>query len=263
MNKQVNAFRKAYHKKLMGADNDIFRNVIPSLRYCIASTPRTGSTLLSRMLCETGNAGYPTEYLNTLNIDAWNSRNPCNQSTLNNYLKEIEAHRTSGNGNFGIKIHWRQFEFFARQTNTTAENIASSVLNNYQKIILLSRRDKLSQAISLFLANKSEVFHAEHQSWLSPKLNIEYNPTEISHNIHALFNEEDCWKRFLKQGNFDVLEVFYEDLAQNYYGVSRLILDFLGLDKQLVPDMPMKKLDRPQTTLFIKKYLESMGVISD
>jgi len=106
--------RENYLLHQMSSELDISDGAIPSCKYCIASTPRSGSTLVSRMLLSSRLAGDPKEYFGPLLIQAWLKLNKRNISFAN-YLKELESKRTSENGYFGIKVHGRHLEELSKK----------------------------------------------------------------------------------------------------------------------------------------------------
>ena len=55
-----------------GPDHDLCG--VPSKTLLIASAPRTGSTLLCRLLWSTGEVGRPKEYLNPMQVRDWSVR---------------------------------------------------------------------------------------------------------------------------------------------------------------------------------------------
>ena len=101
--------------------------------YIIASTPRTGSTLLCRSLWDTGVAAAPKEYLNPMQLRDWEVRlgatrrsrflhrflvGPAvgfagrygwGEAELSAHLARVRARRTGEDGLFGLKIHYHHF----------------------------------------------------------------------------------------------------------------------------------------------------------
>ena len=81
--------------------------------YIIATTQRSGSTLLSDLLLQTGICGHPGEYLTSSFVE----RNEdllkaCNKNPINgglkDYIKYVYKHYHSKNGVCGLKIPWDQ-----------------------------------------------------------------------------------------------------------------------------------------------------------
>ena len=96
--------------------------------YVVASTPRTGSTLLCRTLWGTGLVGAPKEYLNPMQLRDWEVRLGSPWSSLRHralggmslglvtrgrwdhqriaqHLDRVKQRRTASSGWFGMKLH--------------------------------------------------------------------------------------------------------------------------------------------------------------
>ena len=95
----------------------------PQRSYVVASSPRTGSTLLCRALWDSGLAGAPKEYLNPMQLRDWELRFGARryrwvrgpllglvgrvrwpEPRLAGHLERVRQRRSSG-GWFGLKLH--------------------------------------------------------------------------------------------------------------------------------------------------------------
>src|ERR1700756_2015730 len=83
--------------------------------YVIASTPRSGSSLLAAGLVATGVAGRPEEYFTPEHIGSYKEdlKLPMNCSWAE-YLTKVMAFAATENGVRGVKIHWRHVVVLAR-----------------------------------------------------------------------------------------------------------------------------------------------------
>jgi trehalose 2-sulfotransferase len=247
--------RNSYYEEVMSPTADTSNNGTPNFRYCIASLPRTGSTLLTRMLTATQQAGSPNEYLNAEYLHAWQRLNPDRPLELLNYLHEIEQRRSTSNGHFGIKIHWRQLHKLADSSKLPTATLADKILAPYKKFILILRRDKLAQAISLFIANQTSIYNKDQERLLGTNQKVKFNGLAISTYIARLLEDEVQWRQYLQQRKMPYMEMNYEDLANDYERVSRSVLDFLELDCP-APPMPLEKLQNSQNSEFNQLYLQ-------
>jgi LPS sulfotransferase NodH len=138
--------------------NRDFNNAPPVIhRYCILSSQRTGSTLLGRTLYETGLAGDPLEYFNPPLLVVARKQTEKPDLGFSGFLKLIEKRRTSPNGIFGMKVHYHQL----KQVLVTEERSAA-FLRGFDKLIWIRRRDRVGQAISKVIAEKTQVWSSEH-----------------------------------------------------------------------------------------------------
>jgi LPS sulfotransferase NodH len=252
--------RNAYYEKMMSAEKDIKGSTAKtSLRYCIASTPRSGSTLLSRSLEATQLAGVPMEYYNNSFMGGWQRLNPGLALQLNSYLSELESRRTTTNGVFGVKAHWSQLQSIANQTRLPLTNILHSTVGKCTKFIQINRRDKLAQAISLHIANQIKVYHSDQLSLRSAENVATFDASAISVNVARLFIEEASWSKYIKERGVDTIEVIYEDLVADHAGTCRRVFDFLGLRDVDIPSPPTVKLATSETAEFRRLYLQHLG----
>lgn len=251
---------EAYYERMMSAEKDATNGITPpTLRYCIASTPRSGSTLLSRTLEATQLAGVPMEYFNNSFMGAWQRLNSGRTIHLESYLAELESRRTTSNGVFGIKAHWSQLHSLANQAKVPLSTLAHATVGKCTKFIQINRRDKLAQAISLHIANKIKVYHSD-QLFLRNAENVAaFDAAAISVNITRLFMDEANWSTYIKERGLDVMEVIYEDLVADHAGTCRRVFDFIGLTGVDIPPPPTTKLETPETAEFRRLYLKHLG----
>lgn len=120
----------------------------PSI-YLVASTPRSGSHFVGHALASGGHYGFPLEYLNQGNLDIWCHR--FGVATYEEALTQIMRHRTGPTGLFGLKAHWSQYRHFCTHPMLTGPD-------GIQRIVWLTRRNRLSQAISFAIANQTGQF---------------------------------------------------------------------------------------------------------
>ncbi|MFZ9201008.1 MAG: Stf0 family sulfotransferase [Opitutales bacterium] len=260
MTPSANPARDAYYERMMSAEHDARGGArAPSLRYCIASTPRSGSTLLSRTLEATGLAGVPMEYLNPAFIGGWVRLHRGQPVKLAQYLADIESRRTTANGVFGLKLHWAQVRYLAASGKQPVTDVARLAVGAHDRFILINRRDKLSQAISLHIANHTKVYHSDQLALRETKTEPAFDAASISAHIARLFAEEADWRAYLRARGAPCIEVFYEDLVADHGGTCRRVLDFLGLDQVDVPPPPTTKLQTIETATFRRLYLETLG----
>lgn len=252
--------RNAYYERMMSSEKDAPAGASkPTLRYCIASTPRSGSTLLSRTLEATGAAGVPMEYLNPSFIGGWMRLHGRQPVSLAQYLSDLESRRTTSNGVFGLKLHWTQIRNLAANSKQPIGDVAKTAIGTHERFILINRKDKLSQAISLHIANHTKVYHSDQQALRETKSELTFNAASISAHIARLFAEEAEWRAYLRSRSAPCIEVFYEDLVADHTGTCRRVLDFLGLNKVDVPPPPTAKLPTTETATFRRLYLDSLG----
>lgn len=115
----------------------------------IASTPRCGSHYLGHMLGQTGLCGVPLEYLNTSSAKQWMIR--FGSYRMETLFPNFVKHRTSPNGTFVLKAHYTgQFAPYKSILHELTRGVG------IDKVIWISRRDQLAQAISFLIIHETQ-----------------------------------------------------------------------------------------------------------
>jgi LPS sulfotransferase NodH len=233
-------------------------------KYIILCSPRSGSTMLANALYNTGLAGAPFEYFNRKILKARN--NPeLRPNELSFYLNEMIRRRTSPNGYFGMTLQFEQFEYlFGR--NATVTSVGMTFLSEFDRKILVYRRDKISQAVSFWLARENSVWSMPNRA-KTGLLQRTLNPTdviEICDLLRTFVAWDDLWRKVISRLEGSCMEVAYEDLRSDPQAEFGKIFEYLGLrelrDSQL--SVPKLKSEDPALTTELKRlYLEKIGAI--
>jgi LPS sulfotransferase NodH len=129
----------------------------PRLRYLVFSIGRTRSELLCAYLVQRA-IGVPFEYFHQEFMRRISTRLGCLNSDgridVQRYVTLLESKRTR-NGVFGVKLQPNQL------LTLSGDDIAkaNALLHRFHKVILLRRRDKLLQAISMARAHLTNQWH--------------------------------------------------------------------------------------------------------
>lgn len=184
----------------------------------LAATPRSGSHFLGHLLYKTEKFGFPLEYINRRNFYYWKKR--FKSSDTIDTINKIKKKRTSPNGVFSIKLHYRQLSLIGG---------FKSLLTLFPelKIILLERRDLLGQAISYVKAKQTDLWISGEQQIKKPKYSFE----EIVKAISIIFADKANWEMMLSIFNIDYLSIYHEDVKENYQMEIEKIFDYCSLKK--------------------------------
>ncbi len=233
------------NKREMSTERDFPGPVEVRQRYCILSSPRSGSTLLGRMLYETGAAGDPQEYFNPPLLIHERQRSGDEKLAVGEFIRRMQARRTSPNGVFGMKMHYSQMlGAFGAKAPT---NDMLGHLKRYQQLIWIRRRDRLRQAISQALGQKTGVWSSE-ESRGSPVAEVKLQPYECVRALQMVCGDDFGWQRLIQSTGIKVHEVWYEDLVSDYDNQCRQVLKYLQID-DAVPTIPKPPLQRQATEL--------------
>ena len=210
----------------MSAAND-FPPANCSFKYLVCATPRTGSELLCTGLAASGQAGRPAEYLSRPYTEAYKLRFGLPHITMNGYWDFLLRHRTSPNGVFGLKMHYEYVP-----ANFRDEGGPIRLVKTFDRLILLQRRDRVAQAISLWKANVTGIYRVSAGGGTTtPRKTPYYSYEEIAKRLETLVQHERSWRTLLANVPERVISLTYEELGENYAGAIRRVLTALGLDQ--------------------------------
>jgi LPS sulfotransferase NodH len=190
-------------------------------KYLICSTPRSGSWLLCSGLAATGRAGRPAEFYSRPSLGAYCRRfGRSNLPTRSEYIRFLLEHRTSPNGVFGMKMHFDQLEPRGRRT----------FLAGFDRLILLTRADKLAQAVSFWKARTTRIYRASAGEGADrAPATASYSFSGIAECLHIIATQEADWRKLLAQLGERTILLTYEELADNYVRSVAHVLRELGL----------------------------------
>jgi len=186
------------------SEYDFFPGVSVQSTYIIASTPRTGSTLLSDLLWDSAKAGAPLEYLHDKHSLDYKAR--WGFKTVDEYAQMLLRSRTSDNGVFGMKVHFHQLNNFSLDFNSLNEMFHSP------KYIFVQRNDKLRQAISFVKAMQTKQWavregEAVHEG--------QYDYPAIRSAIQRMNEEENSWKTYFSENKVEPWVIEYETFVRD------------------------------------------------
>lgn len=217
----------------------------PSLRYMIATMPRSGSTLFSLSLWRTGSLGAPMEYLNLPNHET--NIKSLGKGNLEEYWRQIVARRTSPNGVFGFKA----FVTNLRQAADASPELLAHT--GVDKVIFLTRRDRAAHAVSYARAIKTKSWFYgtnEQQAW-------EYDFSAINRAERWLVAQERSWEKLFRQLGVVPFRVVYEDFLEEKGATVNKILDWLNVP--LVPSLfhvpLLKKQSGDNSRAWVDRYV--------
>ena len=234
------------------------RAAAPRRVYVIASSPRSGSTYLCRLLWLSRGAGAPKEYLNPMQLRDWEvrlgdtalsrwrhrqlrgaaiglaGRGRWSDARLRRYLDRVQDRRTDPSGWFGLKIHHHHLQrWFLHAGRDPVSWLAP------QRWIWIRRQDQVAQAVSLARALQTG-------RWISTQLERRpprYRRRMIAHLLSQLVAQDRGWQALLSQQPRPPLVLTYESLREDPESVLRQALGALSLPPP--PTLPIPEL-RPQ-----------------
>lgn len=198
--------------------------------YAILCTHRSGSNLLSEGLYTTGWAGDPMEFWNIRFMKLYREAFGVDTSDFATYLAQLKERRTSPNGVFGFNIKADQFRLYFKDDIERGRQF----LQSCDHVILHTRKDKIKQAISSFMARQMDLFRIpkgvpkEEISKLTK--DIPFDPAIIAQRLFIICKSEKFLKNLLRELGISYTETTYEGLTADYHGTLTSILQTLGID---------------------------------
>lgn len=179
----------------------------PHTTLVLAATYRSGSTLLADALIDAGGVGWPAEYFQRGAAERRFAR-----FDGEDYLSTVLRHRTAPTGVFGVKL----FPADLRDRPEVWPALPHPV------VVRVRRRDRVGQAVSAWRALNGGPWRAAAGEPPPPPTPYDY---ESLRRLVGLFEWEDRWWGRLLSSS--VTTVWFEDLAADYHGTLRTLLDHL------------------------------------
>ena len=211
----------------------------PSNPYVIAMTPRSGSSYLCDLLARSKVFGCPGEQLNTDFIPSVLQAIPA--TNADTYLRNNLRHSQTPNGVSGIKASWFQLSDFLPLL------AQPDVLTSFKYISLL-RKDTVLQAISLYRATATGVFHTniEHSGEALRSLGeLPFDYAKIDYWHRHIVLQQQGWEAFFRERGITPLGRIAEHLGVPTDGVA-------------MPEAPsiFKKLGGDQNVVWRERFVQ-------
>jgi trehalose 2-sulfotransferase len=188
--------------------------------YCVCFSPRSGSTLLRDDLhqCGLGAAHEFFQLTHPSTIDY----------SISDYVVRT-AEQTHGDV-VGFKITWYQASVLTQRLLDEGEDAVSFDLRTVfpgLRHIHLVRNDKVAQAVSLWRAQHSDLWHWEVGTNVD-RGHPAYDFVAIEGLLRHLVVEDALWESHFSHLRIPCLTVHYEDYIEDRLGTLASIADFLG-----------------------------------
>jgi trehalose 2-sulfotransferase len=216
--------------------------------YVICTSPRSGSTLLCKLLAATGVAGNPDSYFHRPSISDWladlglaHDPSASDREVLQAVFRAAISKGTLGAGVFGLRLQRHSFDLFAeilavlypRRPNDITRFQAAFGRTLF---VHLTRRDKVAQAVSYVKARQTGLWHARPDGTelerLSPPRNPLYDAREIRTCLDEMIAHDDKWEHWFAASGIDPLRITYEGLSADPTMTLRAILARLELETE-------------------------------
>ncbi|MCG5211965.1 Stf0 family sulfotransferase [Streptosporangium soli] len=251
-----------------------------NIGYLVLGAPRSGTNLLCHALHATGEAGEPDEWYGLSRLHRrllrWglahpDSRQEAPRATDWPAYRQRLAERAAGEGRFGVKVFPYHVDplFRSGQLSSPVDLLPTGYRADI-RVIVVSRRDVVAQAVSMAIASRTGVFAdvpgdvpvrvPTRVAWWRegppPALVPEghrltadaFDPAEIHQIVAGVRRQHAVWAGWLAATRFPRLSVTYEDLVDRRELVLQSAFDLLGMSARAV-DHPDSGLRRQATAL--------------
>ena len=214
--------------------------------YVICTSPRSGSTLLCKLLAATGVAGKPESYFFRPSIEDWLTRldiTPDAEATerqiLDTVFRAAVRKGRDGTGLFGLRQQGHSFEFLRSRLAVLYPDEATDARRFQQAFgttlfIHLTRPDKIGQAVSYLKAEQTGLWHiapdGSELERLTPHREPLYDGERLRACVETMTSYDHGWKTWFAREGIEPFRVLYDDLSANPAETLRRVLGRLGLD---------------------------------
>lgn len=214
--------------------------------YMICSSPRSGSTLLCKLLEATGIAGKPKSYFHSPSLEDWLESYEFGIGDYPNVdaarvavFRAAHAKGRAGSDVFGLRMQGKSLEFFLEQLGKLHPEQSTDVARFQAQFgkplfIHLTRSDKLGQAVSFVKARQTGLWHKNSDGSelerLSPPAEPVYNRDELVRCKHEFEVLDARWLDWFAQEGINPVTIHYDQLARDPNGELARVLSALKLD---------------------------------
>ncbi len=240
--------------------------------YVICTSPRSGSTLLCKLLAATGQAGDPRSYFHNADVGDWQRSLGLDETSFDNekerlttVLETARNKGTAGSGIFGLRLQRKSFDYFVRQLailcpgRETHSGRFEAVFGK-TLFIHLTRSDKLAQAVSFVKASQTGLWHKAPDGTelerLAPPCEPEYDAALIREHVDLMTAYDLAWADWFKAESIMPLRIPYDDLSRDPETVIEEILVRIGRDPAHAKniDLPVARLSDGVNRAWIERF---------
>ncbi|MTH97981.1 Stf0 family sulfotransferase [Roseibium sp. RKSG952] len=213
--------------------------------YVICTSPRSGSTLLCKLLSATGISGDPGSYFHEPSLCEWctyfgleRDSGDTEHALLSRIFQAAIAKGRGPTDTFGVRLQRHSFAFFTEQLARLCPGHGSdagrfAAAFGRTLFIHLTREDKIAQAVSFVKAEQTGLWHRAPDGTELERLAPPKDPIYDNHvlkAVHDRFQAYDRdWTAWFEQQGIAPLRIAYEELAKHPVATLRTVLSALGL----------------------------------
>lgn len=214
--------------------------------YVICTSPRSGSTLMCRLLAATGVAGNPDSHFHGPSLSDWLAEHcivPDRGASEREILAKVfEAAIAEGRGNtgiFGLRLQRHSFDHFRGKLailhpERKTDRLRLEAAFGRTLFIHLTRTDKIEQTVSYVKAEQSGLWHVAPDGTelerLAPHREPAYDGTALRACFEMFTTYEQEWELWFENQAIEPLRITYDALAADPRATLLTVLERLGAD---------------------------------
>ena len=215
--------------------------------YVICTSPRSGSTLLCKLLAATDVAGKPESYFHRPSVDDWAAElgitpeeTATEREALDTVFRAAVLEGSNGTGMFGLRLQGHSFGFFREKLALLFPEEPSDA-GRFKRafgttlFVHLTRPDKIEQAVSCVKAEQTGLWHVAPDGTelerLAPHREPSYDREKIRAQVEVMTAHDSDWNNWFAREGIDPVRIRYDDLSADPLKVLRNLLTCLGLDR--------------------------------
>ncbi|MES0879940.1 Stf0 family sulfotransferase [Roseibium sp. SCP14] len=238
----------------------------------ICTSPRSGSTLLCKLLAATGKAGSPDSHFHEPSLDKWLKSYDLTAEQFSGDMERLRAifqaakeRGSNGTGVFGLRMQRKSFDFFSRQLKVLHPELPTDrarIEAAFGKTLFihLTRKDKIAQAVSFVKATQSGLWHKAADGTELERLSEPQDPVYDTELIASHFRQMNAyeaeWARWFSAERIDPLQITYDELSSDPEAALIRIFDALGFEHEAARGIapPVAKLSDATNREWIDRF---------
>lgn len=220
-------------------DLEAYANLVGSRRpYILFFTPRSGSSYLVDLLTKTWRLGSPEEFINLECVPLaikHISETGFEVKHIIDYLGWLMNNRSTRNGVFGLKVSYGCYR------PLVLAGLDDVLFGKFTPIVLF-RKNILKQAVSLYVAVSTGLFHtniAHSQEVFDKVKSLPYDQRKIRFWVQHVAIQEAGIRNLIEKKGLDCLSLDYDQVCREPDAIVR------GIAERLHVTLPEKSPDAP------------------
>ncbi|WP_180900420.1 Stf0 family sulfotransferase [Martelella soudanensis] len=213
--------------------------------YIICTSPRSGSTLLCKLLAATGVSGNPDSHFHRPSLAAWQKSHGVaeiegehERAALARVFAAAIAKGSGDTGMFGLRLQRGSFDYFTEKLAVLHPGLGSDVSRveaafGRTLFIYLSRADKVAQAVSCVKAEQTGLWHVAPDGGelerTAPHREPVYDGPALMKWHDTMTGYEREWEAWFSRENIEPLRLDYDALSHSPRETLRTVLLALSL----------------------------------